>query len=382
MVRRSLDEAKINKADEFYTQMSDIETELRHYKDQFIGKIVFCNCDDPYESNFFKYFALNFNYLKLKKLIATSFSGSSFTGTQLSLFDVKGLYLNGEDNNPACIIEISEVNDENADGATDLSDVEYLIKNNKNTLKQLEGNGDFRSNECMKLLEQADIVATNPPFSLFREYVNQLITYEKQFIIIGNQNALTYKEIFPLIKDNKIWLGYNSGDMEFVVPNYYKPREVRYREENGIKYRSMGNICWFTNLDTLKRHENLELYRKYNPNDYSRYDNFEAINVDLVADIPYDYDEPMGVPITFLDKYNPDQFEILGITKTWFGGASKIYPNQVQVSTNGKQNIVSKLNDGATIKLEQPPVGKTYYIVDDEFYIQKYARILIRKKRD
>ena len=307
----SLINANKAKKDEFYTQLSDIEAELKHYRKHFKDKIVFCNCDDPYESNFFKYFAMNFNFLGLKKLIATCYSGSPVAGEQLSFFD-------NEPNKEktAYKIEISEVIDVNNDGAIDLTDVEYLIKNNKNVLSKLNGNGDFRSEECIELLKQADIVVTNPPFSLFREYVAQLIEYDKQFLIIGNQNAITYKEIFPLIINDLIWLGYRCGDMAFVVPEYYEERETRFWiDENGQKWRSFGNICWYTNLDHKKRHEELELYKKFNQKDYPNYDNYDAINVDKVADIPFDYYGVMGVPITFLDKHNPKQFEIIGLDR-------------------------------------------------------------------
>jgi len=236
-------------------------------------------------------------------------------GEQLSLFEVKDLNAKSSDAKHPYKIEISEVTDENEDGAVDLADVEFLLKNKKNALTLLEGNGDFRSDECIELLKKADVVVTNPPFSLFRYYVAQLIEYKKKLIIIGNINAIAYKEVFPLLRDNKLWLGYKSGDMEFIVPDYYQPRATRYREENGIKYRSMGNICWYTNLDIQKRHENLTLYKKYTPEEYPQYDNYDAINVNKVAEIPYDYEEAMGVPITFLDKYNPEQFEILGNEK-------------------------------------------------------------------
>lgn len=296
--------------------MPDIEAEMRHYKDQFRDKIIFCNCDDPYESNFFKYFAMNFNYLGLKKLMATSYTNSPVTGEQLSLFDVKDLDTKSSDAKHPYKIEISEVTDENKDGAVDLSDVEFLLKNKKNALSLLEGNGDFRSDECIEFLKEADIVVTNPPFSLFREYVAQLMEYKKKLIIIGNINAMAYKEVFPLFRDNELWLGYKSGDMEFIVPDYYQPRATRYREENGIKYRSMGNICWFTNLDIQKRHESLTLYKRYTPAEYPHYVNYDAINVNKVAEIPYDYDGEMGVPITFLDKYNPEQFEIIGASRS------------------------------------------------------------------
>lgn len=310
MANELLDRAKKNKADEFYTQLPDIEAEMAHYREQFRGKVILCNCDDPYESNFFKYFALNFNHLGLKKLVTTSYSGSPVAGTQLPLF--------GERNNvekPACRIEINEVCDEDADGALNLADVAHLLKNRRNVLTRLEGNGDFRSAECIELLKQADIVVTNPPFSLFREYVAQLVEYEKKFIIIGNQNAISYKEIFPLLRDSKLWMGYHSGDMEFEVPNYYEPRATRYREQEGIKYRSMGNTCWFSNMDTTKRHENLVLFKHYTPEEYPKYINYDAIEVSKVSEIPCDYEGEMGVPITFLDKYNPEQFEIIGSSR-------------------------------------------------------------------
>ncbi len=310
--------ANKEKNDEFYTQLSDIEAELKHYRQHFKGKTVFCNCDDPYESNFFKYFAMNFNFLGLKKLIATCYSGSPVVGeelSQLSLFNI----LPSEENIPQKFpykIEITEVNDTNNDGAIDLADVEYLIKNNKNVLSLLKGNGDFRSEECIKILKEVDIVVTNPPFSLFREYVALLIEHDKKFIIIGNQNNITYKEIFPLLKDNKIWLGNHCGDMAFTVPEYYEERETRFWVDGrGQKWRSLGNICWYTNLDHKKRHEELELYKKYTPEEYPQYDNYNAINVDKVAEIPDDYNDAMGVPITFLDKYNPEQFEIIGLDR-------------------------------------------------------------------
>lgn len=316
MATEILNKAKKNKADEFYTQLPDIEAEMRHYKEQFRDKVIFCNCDDPYESNFFKYFAMNFNFLDLKKLIATCYTGSPVAGGQLSLFDVESLGEKDPNAKHPYKIEITEIKDENVDGAFDLTDVEYLLKNKKNALTLLKGDGDFRSDECIELLKEADIVVTNPPFSLFREYVEQLMEYKKKFIILGNQNAVTYKEIFPLLKDDKMWLGYHCGDMAFIVPNYYEERSTRFWiDEKGQKWRSMGNICWFTNLDTTKRHESLTLYKPYIPGEYPHYDNYEAINVDKVADIPYDYNGAMGVPITFLDKYNPKQFEIIGLDR-------------------------------------------------------------------
>ena len=379
MGNTTLDEAKKAKADEFYTQLPDIEKEMRHYKEQFKSKAIFCNCDDPYESNFFKYFAMNFNFLGLKKLIATCYTGSPVAGGQLSLFDVVSLEEETTDTRHSYKIEITEVNDENADGAVDLADVEYLLKNRKNVLTLLKGDGDFRSPECIELLKEADIVITNPPFSLFREYVAQLMKYDKKFIIIGNTNALTYKEMFKLIKENKLQTGYTNFNvgMYFFVPDDW---EEYHKIENGRKLVRVSTSCWYTNLDVQKHHDFITLYKHYTPEEYPRYDNYDAIEVSKTADIPYDYDGAMGVPITFLDKYNPEQFDIIGITKTWFGGANKIYPNQTQVNENGSKSIVSKLNDGATLKLNAPPQGKTYYIVDGEYFIQLYARIIIKRK--
>ena len=248
---------------------------------------------------------MNFNFLGLKKLIATCCNNSAVAGEELEI-----------GKKTAYKIEITEVKDENGDGAIDLSDVEFLIKNCKNVLTILDGNGDFRSAECIELLKQSDIIVTNPPFSLFREYVAQLIEYDKKFLIIGNQNAITYKEIFPLIKENKMWLSHALSYIAFKVPDSYEERSTRFWiDENNKKWRSMGNVCWFTNLDIPKRHEDLVLYKKYTPEEYPEYDNYNAINVNKTTDIPYDYDGVMGVPITFLDKYNPEQFEIVGLDR-------------------------------------------------------------------
>ena len=298
-----LSNANKAKKDEFYTQLADIEVELKRYKKHFKGKIVLCNCDDPYESNFFKYFAMNFNHLGLKKLIATCYDSSPIVGEQLSLFPDKRPYM----------IQITEVIDENGDGAIDLSDVEFLLKNKKNTIRKLK-DGDFRSEECVELLKEADIVCTNPPFSLFREFVAQLVKYEKQFLIIGNVNSMICKEIFPLVKDNKLWMGYSihSGDREFRVPDDYPLEAANYRtDENGKKYIRVKGVRWYTNLDYTERHTDIDLWKKYTPEEYPRYENYNAINIDKTADIPEDYYGIMGVPITFLDKYNPDQFEIV-----------------------------------------------------------------------
>lgn len=313
---KALSAAGQAKKDEFYTQLVDIENELRHYKEHFKGKVVFCNCDDPYESNFFKYFAINFNHLGLKKLICTCYAGSPVVYTQLSLFGDEEVVSEEPSDKKPYKIEITHVDDLNGDGAVDLTDVELLLRSVDGKPTLLKGDGDFRSQECIELLKQADIVVTNPPFSLFREYVAQLIEYQKQFLIIGSQNNVTYKEIFPLLKDNRLWLGYKSGDMAFTVPDSYEARETRFWvDESGQKWRSLGNICWFTNLDIKKRHEELVLFRKYSADKYPHYDNYDAIEVGKTAEIPCDYDGIMGVPITFMDKYNPEQFEIIGLDR-------------------------------------------------------------------
>ncbi|MER9776284.1 adenine-specific methyltransferase EcoRI family protein [Mesorhizobium sp. M0220] len=308
-----LSQAKTAKQDEFYTQLNDISNELRHYREQLRGKTILCNCDDPYESNFFKYFALNFNTLGLQKLIATSYAKSPIAGGYLPLLDIEGLKPEGRE---PYAIEINEVPDHNGDGATDLTDVEYLLRHDANTAKPLRGDseygaGDFRSYECVEYLRQADVVATNPPFSLFREYVAQLVKHDKKFIIIGNKNALTYKDTFKFVKENKIWTGVRSfsGGMWFVADYMGKYEKV----VDGVKLINVPAI-WLTNMDNPKRHEKIPLYKRYLPDEYPTYDNYDAIEVGKTAEIPVDYDGAMGVPITFLDKYNPEQFEILGIT--------------------------------------------------------------------
>lgn len=309
----NLHSSRADKADEFYTQLSLIESELKHYKEHFKGKVVLCNCDDPFESNFFKYFAINFNSLGLKKLIATCYATSPIVYTQLDLFGTETVVSTEETEKKPYKIEITEVTDENQDGRTDLADVEYLLRNRKNALTLLEGDGDFRSPECVELLKQADIVVTNPPFSLFREYMAQLMEYKKAFLIVGNQNATGYKEIFPLIRDNIVWLGYNNGHFWFAVPDTYEEKKTDFKiDENGQKWRRMGNICFFTNLDIDKRHEDMTLFRTYSPEAYPKYDNYDAINVNRTLDIPCDYYGVMGVPITFMQYYNPEQFEIVG----------------------------------------------------------------------
>ena len=278
----NLHNAKTAKNDEFYTQLTDIEKELKHYKKHFEGKVVYCNCDDVRWSNFFKYFSMNFEHLGLKKLICTAYNENG----QGIVYEYNG--------------------DLNGNRIVDDEEIE---------VKYLEGNGDFRSAECIEILKQADIVVTNPPFSLFREYVAQLMEYGKQFLIIGNGNAITYKEIFPLIKENKIWLGVslNMTKCHFIVPQSYEGSNVFY--ENGNKMAKVNNAIWFTNLDHTKRHTELDLYKKYNAEEYPKYDNCDAIEVSKVAEIPMDYNGVIGVPITFLYKYCPSQFEIVKFRK-------------------------------------------------------------------
>lgn len=330
------------KNDEFYTQLSDIEKELKNYKSQFRGKVVYCNCDDPFESNFFKYFASNFKELGLKKLIATSYKPSPIANTQLNLFGeiTKLSTPKGRPKITANKFIINEVNDIDGDGAFDLRDIAEQLKANKNNeWAPLIGEGDFRSKESIELLKQADIVVTNPPFSLFRDYVAQLIEHNKKFLIIGTNNAIHYKEIFPLIQKNKLWLGYNNGPKKYLVPNNFEGKSVVVID--GQKYMPMGNTSWFTNLDTTKRHEELTLYKKYSPEEYPKYDNYDAIEVSKVADIPLGYEGAMGVPDTFLDKYNPEQFELLGIPFGDLGktlGVTKNYRGRtdISVTSNGK----------------------------------------------
>ena len=317
----NLHKASKAKKDEFYTQLVDIEKELKHYKEQFRGEVVYCNCDDPFESNFFKYFASNFNALGLKRLIATSYKPSPIANTQLGLFgDDKTLkQTKGRPKNNANKFIINEVHDIDNNGAFDLQDIAKLLKANQNNeWSPLEGDGDFRSPESIELLKQADIVVTNPPFSLFREYVAQLVEYNKKFLIIGNVNSITYKECFKLIKENKMWLGasIHSGDREFQVPDDYPLNAAGYRVDNdGNKFIRVKGVRWFTNLDYKERHEDLILYKKYTPKEYPKYDNYDAINVNKTADIPVNYNGAIGVPITFLDKHNPKQFEIVRFRK-------------------------------------------------------------------
>lgn len=309
----NLGAAKNAKQDEFYTQLSDIEKEMRHYRRHFKDKTILCNCDDPFESNFFKFFVLNFNRLGLKKVIATCYSGSPIAGKQLSLFDVLGD--SAETRNKPYKAVVTSVYDKTGDGGVDMFDVAELFKSHENELTELDGDGDFRSAECLSLLDEADIVATNPPFSLFREYVTTLMEHKKDFIIIGNQNAITYKDIFLLMQENKMWLGapFQAGNAYFYVPEGADTSQyakgVFDPETRRVKFR---NCCWYTNLDLKLRHEEMLLVKRYKPELYPKYDNYDAIEVGRMADIPCDYKGIMGVPITFMNSYCPEQFEILG----------------------------------------------------------------------
>lgn len=345
------------KNDEFYTQLSDIENELKFYKKQLKGKVVFCNCDDPFESNFFKYFAANFNALGLKKLITTSFVPSPIAGKQLPLFEVAGLKSN---NKQPFKIEINEVNDSNNSGSVDITDVEYLLKHDKNVATPLTGNGDFRSKESIELLKQADIICTNPPFSLFREYVAQLVEHKKKFLIIGNQNAITYKEIFKLIKENKIWLGQsmNGSNRWFRVPSDYEfSANAKHKiDDNGNHLIFVNGVVWFTNMDVPKRHEVVTLYKHFSKDTYQKFDNYDAINVDRYTDIPADYKGVIGVPITFLHKYNPDQFQIIdGLNRYTILDVEKLNDwaskNHIHLTEiNGKSKYFRILIKNKTIK--------------------------------
>lgn len=335
---RNLNQAARDKKDEFYTQLSDIERELKYYRKHFKGKVVYCNCDDPRVSNFFHYFSHNFEKLGLKKLITTCYKSQDMD-----------LY-SRNDAQHAIMLEYD--GDKSGTGIPDLDEIGITI---------LESDGDFRSEGCIELLKQADIVVTNPPFSLFREYVAQLVEHNRKFLILGNQNNITYSEVFPLIKENKLWLGNRNGDMSFKVPDHYEPRETRYWvDDEGQKWRSFGNMCWFTNLDIKKRHEDLILYKRYTPEEYPRYVNYDAIEVGKTKDIPMDYDGPMGVPITFLSKHNPSQFEILGSSRTLGTPISKIAE-----------------------KGSYQQGGPRFYLRNaDGSYRRMYDRIVIRKIRD
>ena len=337
--------AKTNKKDEFYTQLSDIERELKHYKKHFKDKVVLCNCDDPRVSNFFHFFSYNFEKFGLKKLIATCYKSQDS-----DLFS---------QNNSERAIYLEYTGDKNGNNVPDAEEI---------GIKHLQGDGDFRSKECIELLKQADIVVTNPPFSLFREYVSQLVEYDKKFVIIGHQNAITYKEIFKLIKENKIWLGFGftGGAGHFINTQYENYATATDKKEGMIR---VSGVHWFTNLDINKRHEDLILYKNYTPEEYPKYENFDAINVNITKDIPVDYSGAMGVPITFLDKYNPEQFEIIGLGISNSGLEVGVQPYKPEHKKYRKEIQKRGAVDG------------DLYMMKNGIVEVPYARILIRNKK-
>lgn len=369
--KSNLTKARISKNDEFHTRLEDIENELKHYKEHFADKIVYCNADDPRVSNFFHYFSYNFKSLNLKKLITTCYKNQN-----MDLFSLQ--------DHESAIALVYEGEKDNGRVPT----VENI------GVIELKHDGDFRSPEAIAFLKEADVVVTNPPFSLFRDYINQLVEYEKKFVVIGNMNAISYKEIFPLIKDNKIWTGYKSfgGGMDMIVPDsvFDEDSAGAFKvDDEGNYIKNIMGVIWFTNIETQKRNEELILYKKYNPIDYPTYDNYNAIDVSKVSDIPKDYDGVMGVPITFLHKYNPDQFEILGINTSYSDELNhelvkptKKYKNAQQISKTGKISNGNKINDSSTIINTEKP-NETYYLVDGiEGYITiTYARLFIRNKK-
>lgn len=368
---QNLNSAKSARKDEFYTQLTDIEKEMRYYRKHFKGRTVLCNCDDPFESNFFKYFVLNFNRLGLSKLIATCYATSPIMGSQLKYHtDNTGqMYFSFDeepvaDDNVKCPYKavVTTVHDTTGDGGVDMFDVAELFRIGANKLTELEGDGDYRSAECLELLQEADIVVTNPPFSKFREYIGTLMEYDKKFIIIGNQNAISYEETFSLMKNNKMWIGasIHSGDRAFFVPDDY-PLDAAgcgIDEESGRKYIRVKGVRWFTNLDIKQRHEEMILVRRYSPEEYPKYVNYDAIEVGKTSDIPYDYEGEMGVPITFMDKYNPDQFEIVGISR----------------------ELVRTLSDDVRKNGAYPQIGRFYLDVGEAKYKKVYERLVIRNK--
>ena len=345
MANKNLNKAKSSKKDEFYTQLSDIERELKHYKKHFKGKVVYCNCDDPRVSNFFHYFSYNFEKLGLKKLITTCYKNQN-----ADLFSQN-------DSEQAIYLEYE--GDKNGNNVPDPDEI---------GIKHFKGDGDFRSEECIELLKQADIVVTNPPFSLFREYVAQLNEYEKKFVIVGHQNALKYKEIFPLIRDNKIWLGFGfkGGAAHFINKHYENYAAATDKKEGMIR---VSGVHWFTNLDINKRHEDLILYKDYIPEEYPKYENLNAINVNKTKDIPIDYVGMMGVPITFMDKHNPDQFEIIGVGIANLGIEMGIQPYKPEHKKYRKE--VQK----------RGAVNGDLYMMVDGIVTVPYTRIIIKNKR-
>lgn len=362
---RNLNAAAKAKKDEFYTQLSDIEKEMRYYRTHFRDKVVFCNCDDPFESNFFKYFVLNFNRLGLKKLIATCYASSPIANTQLSLFDVIGTE-ESKQNKPYKAI-VTKVYDKTGDGGIDMFDIAELFKSGENNLSELEGDGDFRSKECLALLDESDIVVTNPPFSLFREYVSVLMEHKKHFIIIGNQNAITYKDFFPYLMKNEIWLGNGfAGNVGFFASPYEDTAASSQHKEGLIR---VSGVMWFTNLDIKKRHEQMILVKRYNSKEYPHFENFDAINVDKTSNIPCDFEGIMGVPITFMDKYSPDQFEIIGLGIANLGLDVGVQPYKPEHKRYRKE-----------VQKRGAVDGDLYMLDENGNPVVPYARVLIRNK--
>jgi len=365
---RHLHSAKKSKNDEFYTQLTDIEKELKHYKHSFKDKVVLCNCDDPRVSNFFHYFSYNFEKLGLKKLIATCYKNQ-----KIDLFST-------HDSEQAIYLEYE--GDKNKNNVPDPEEI---------GIKHFKGDGDFRSEESIALLEQADIVVTNPPFSLFREYVAQLVEYKKQFLIIGNLNAMKYGEIYPYFSSNKVWFGATmfSGGAAFFIgsPDLYDPKKMSNPKNAYIKdgklYWRVNGVRWFTNLDHNKRHQELVLYAKYNPDDYPKYDNYDAIEVSKVVTIPMDYKGVMGVPISFMDKYNPDQFEIIGLSmKAGFGlESNKFYDSYKETKQDGESTGSSgKKTNGNPMLVGKPKKGNYYIDEQRNCSYSLYDRLFIVNK--
>lgn len=347
--QQSLGDAKAAKLDEFYTQLSDIEKELRHYKRHFKGKVVYLNCDDPRQSEFFHYFSYNFEMLGLKKLIAACYKSQD-----MDLFSQA-------DSERAVYLEYD--GDKDGDRIPGRDEIE---------VKCFDGDGDFRSAESIALLDQADIVVTNPPFSLFREYLAQLIDHDKQFLIIGNMNAVTFKEVWPFIQENRVWLGVTragTGQMWFRIADDAPEKTGQRTDDDGNRYQTIGNSAWFTNLDHSKRHEELTLYRAYEPSEYPPYDNYEGIEVSKTVDIPLDWDGVMGVPITFLGKHNPDQFEIVGTTES----------NDPDNHLRKRWYSAQECRDAYLERFDKPGVYdlNSSAVVDG---VKKFKRILIRRK--
>lgn len=371
MANKTLHGAKSGKKDEFYTQIKDIEDELRHYRNQFQGKVVYCNCDDPFESNFFRYFVLNFKLLGLKKLITTSYKPSPIANTQLGLFgDDKTITpLKGRPKITANKFVINDVGDLDGDGAFSLNDIAEQLKANKNNeWAPLDGEGDFSSPECVELLKQSDIVVTNPPFSLFRPFMKQISEYNKKFLIIGNTNSLTYKEIFSLVKEDRLRTGYTNFNvgMFFVVPDDWE--KYHHIDNNGNKIARVSTSCWFTNLEVEKHKQDITLYKKYSPKEYPKYENFDAINCNKVSDIPEDYFGFIGVPITFIDKYNPSQFEIVGLGISNSGIEAGVKPYKPEHKKYRKEIQKRGAVDG------------DLYMMKDGIVEVPYARVIIKKK--